>query len=214
MPATVRYDEQYCPIARALDVLGDRWTLLILRELVNGDQRFTDLRTSLPGIAPTVLTQRLRALTDQGLVTTKELPPPAARSVYTLTERGRSTGPVLSALARWGMPLLEPPSEARRLRPERAVNIAVAIYYDAVAAEGVDERYLLRADGREVTLSSVNGGGEAHREPDLVIDGSGAVWIEIRQGLTTLAEARRRGRLKVSGSKAALANFQRIFRVP
>jgi len=71
MPATVRYDEQYCPIARALDVLGDRWTLLILRELVNGDQRFTDLRTSLPGIAPTVLTQRLRALTDQGLVTTK-----------------------------------------------------------------------------------------------------------------------------------------------
>jgi DNA-binding HxlR family transcriptional regulator len=214
MPATVRYDEQYCPIARALDVLGDRWTLLILRELVNGDQRFTDLRTSLPGIAPTVLTQRLRALTDQGLVTTKELPPPAARSVYTLTERGRSTGPVLSALARWGMPLLEPPSEARRLRPERAVNIAVAIYYDAVAAEGVDARYLLRADGREVTLSSVNGGGEAHREPDLVIDGSGAVWIEIRQGLTTLAEARRQRRLKVSGSKAALANFQRIFRVP
>ena len=93
MPATVRYDEQYCPIARALDVLGDRWTLLILRELVNGDQRFTDLRTNLPGIAPTVLTQRLRALTEEGLVTTKELPPPAARSVYTLTERGPSCRP-------------------------------------------------------------------------------------------------------------------------
>ena len=70
MPATVRYDEQYCPIARALDVLGDRWTLLILRELVVGDQRFTDLRRHLPGIAPTVLTQRLRTMTEQGLVTT------------------------------------------------------------------------------------------------------------------------------------------------
>jgi DNA-binding HxlR family transcriptional regulator len=213
MPATVRYDEQYCPIARALDVLGDRWTLLILRELANGDQRFTDLRTSLPGIAPTVLTQRLRALTEEGLVTTKELPPPAARSVYTLTERGRSTGPVLSALARWGMPLLEPPSAARQLRPERVVNIAVAVYYDAVAAAGIDERYLVRADGREVTLSSVKGGGAPHAEPDLVIDGPGAVWIEIRQGTTTLAEARRQRRLTVTGSKATLANFQRIFRV-
>jgi len=214
MPATVRYDEQYCPIARALDVLGDRWTLLILRELVNGDQRFTDLRTSLPGIAPTVLTQRLRALTDQGLVTTKELPPPAARCVYTLTDRGRSTGPVLSALARWGMPLLEPPSEARQLRPDRVVNIAVANYYDAVAADGIDERYLVRADGQEVTLSSVKGGGAPHSEPDLVIDGTGAVWIDIRQGVTTLAEARRQGRLTVTGPKATLANFQRIFRVP
>ena len=117
MPATVRYDEQYCPIARALDVLGDRWTLLILRELVNGDQRFTDLRTNLPGIALTVLTQRLRALTDEGLVTTGKLPPPAARSVYTLTDRGRSTGPVLSALARWGMPLPEPPDEVASCGP-------------------------------------------------------------------------------------------------
>ena len=72
MPATVRYDEQYCPIARALDVLGDRWTLLILRELVNGDQRFTDLRASLPGIAPTVLTQRLRTVHGVGPWTAAE----------------------------------------------------------------------------------------------------------------------------------------------
>ena len=83
MPATVRYDEQYCPIARALDVLGDRWTLLILRDLVGSDQRFTDLRRRLPGIAPTLLTQRLRTMMAEGLVATKELPPPAARSVYT-----------------------------------------------------------------------------------------------------------------------------------
>jgi hypothetical protein len=94
------------------------------------------------------------------------------------------------------------------------INIAVAIYYDAVAAAGIDERYVVRADGREETLSSVKGGGGSQPEPDLVIDGPGAVWIEIRQGVTTLAEARRQRRLTVTGSKVALANFQRIFRVP
>src|SRR4051794_18374029 len=99
MSTPVRYDSQYCPIARALDVLGDRWTIPILRELSLDDQRFTDLREHLPGIAPTVLTQRLRELTDEDLVTTRPSTT-SRRSVYTLTERGRSTAPVLKALAR------------------------------------------------------------------------------------------------------------------
>ena len=74
---TNRTYEQYCPIATALDVLGDRWTLLVLRELLIGEQRFTDLRRSLPGMAPNLLTERLRLLEDQGFVTRRELPPPA-----------------------------------------------------------------------------------------------------------------------------------------
>jgi DNA-binding HxlR family transcriptional regulator len=213
MPATVRYDEQYCPIARALDVLGDRWTLLILRELLTGDQRFTDLRRHLPGIAPTVLTQRLRTMTEQGLLTTKELPPPAARSVYTLSARGRDAVPVLTALARWGMPLLEEPTDEQVVRPWTAINVAVAIYYDAVAAAGVDERYRFRADGEEITLSSVKGGGAARGEPDLVLDAAARVWIDIRRGRLTLAQAKRQHLLRTTGSKTALANFQRIFHV-
>ncbi|MCC6437382.1 MAG: helix-turn-helix transcriptional regulator, partial [Acidimicrobiales bacterium] len=75
---------QWCPIAAGLDVLGDRWVLLICRELSMGDRRFTDLRAALPGIAPNLLTDRLRSLADEGLVTTAELPPPAARTVYRL----------------------------------------------------------------------------------------------------------------------------------
>src|SRR3954451_20765408 len=122
MPATVRYDQQYCPIARALDVLCDRWTLLIMRELLIGDQRFTDLRTHLPGIAPTLLTQRLRTMIDNGLVATKELPPPAARSVYTATERGRSVIPVMRSLAKWGMPLLGEPDDDLVIRPWTCSN--------------------------------------------------------------------------------------------
>lgn len=93
---------QWCPIAAGLDVLGDRWVLLVCRELSMGDRRFTDLRAALPGIAPNLLTDRLRALIDDGLVTTAELPPPAARTVYRLTEDGRRVLPVLRSLARFG----------------------------------------------------------------------------------------------------------------
>ncbi len=104
---------QYCPIAIGLDVIGDRWTLLMLRELSMGDRRFTDLRAELPGIAPNLLTERLRSLQAAGLVTVVDLPPPAARSVYTLTDEGRRIEPVLRAVARFGSRYLAgEPSEA------------------------------------------------------------------------------------------------------
>ena len=102
-PTTDRTYGQYCPIAAGLDLIGDRWTLLIIRELSMGDQRFTDLRAELPGLAPNLLTERLRSLQAIGLVTTAELPPPAARSVYRLTDEGRRVEPVLRAAARFGV---------------------------------------------------------------------------------------------------------------
>ena len=93
---------QYCPIAAGLDLIGDRWTLLLLRELSMGDRRFTDLRVALPGIAPNLLTERLRSLQAIGLIAAIELPPPAARSVYSLTDDGRRIEPVLRSMARFG----------------------------------------------------------------------------------------------------------------
>jgi DNA-binding HxlR family transcriptional regulator len=210
MPATVRYDEQYCPIARALDVLGDRWTLLILRELVIGDQRFTDLRLHLPGIAPTQLTQRLRTMTDQGLVATKTLPPPAARSVYTATDRGREAIPVMRALARWGVPLLEAPDHDQVVRAWSAVSAMVGAFYDAVEAIGIDERYLFRVDGEEIVLSSVRGGGP-DRPPALVVESSARALVDIRQGRTTLRDAIDTGLVRTSGDPQALENLQRIY---
>jgi len=214
MPATVRYDDQYCPIARAMDVLGDRWTLLILRELIVGDQRFTDLREHLPGIAPTMLTQRLRTLTQQGLVSVKELPPPAARSVYTITEQGRSVTPVLRALTRWGMPLLEEPDENVVIRPWTIANAVICSFYDPDRADGIDERYLVRIDGDEFPMSSVGGGGEPRpsaSDVDLTLTGTARVWIDIRQGRTTLRHAIRDVRIERSSSKAALDHFASIF---
>jgi DNA-binding HxlR family transcriptional regulator len=209
VPATVRYDEQYCPIARALDVLGDRWTLLILRELVAGNRRFTDLRTNLPGITPAILTQRLRTLTEQGLVRSVPNPPPNTRSTYLVTDRGREAIPVMRALVRFGMPLLEP-TDGRHVRPWTAVNACVAGYYDPVAADGIDERYLFRIDGEEHVLSSVPGGGP-ERDPILVLESDAALWVELRQGHTTIRDALTSGRLQTTGPRTALRHLQRIF---
>src|ERR671918_2218090 len=103
--------EQSCPLACALDLLGERWTLLIVRDLLAGPKRYTDLRRGLPGLATDLLTERLRALEEAGIVRRRKLPPPAAVTVYELTERGRELEPALFGLARFGFGLLgEPPS--------------------------------------------------------------------------------------------------------
>ncbi|WP_328539431.1 winged helix-turn-helix transcriptional regulator [Streptomyces sp. NBC_00344] len=100
-----RYD-QYCAAARALDTVGDRWTLLIVRELLAGPRRYTDLHADLPGVSTDVLASRLKDMERDGLTTRRKLPPPGAVSVYELTPRGLELLPVLTALADWGAPAL------------------------------------------------------------------------------------------------------------
>jgi DNA-binding HxlR family transcriptional regulator len=107
----VRSYGQFCAIASALDTIGDRWTLLIIRELLTGPKRYSDLLDGLPGIPTDMLAARLRRLGDEGLVERDVLPPPAASRVYALTESGLSLEPVVAALARWGMGRL--PSKQR-----------------------------------------------------------------------------------------------------
>src|SRR5690349_3680658 len=98
---------QYCSMARALDVVGDRWALLIVRELLTlGDCRYSDLRRGLPGLASNLLAQRLRELEELGIVRRRELPPPVGATVYTLTERGQELRGVVRELVRWGAPLM------------------------------------------------------------------------------------------------------------
>jgi DNA-binding HxlR family transcriptional regulator len=100
------YDE-YCSIAKSLDLVGDRWTLLVVRELsLRGPSRYTDLRNGLPGVATNLLADRLRDLEAAGLVTREEAPPPIATTLFRLTERGAALKPVLDELMRWGLPLM------------------------------------------------------------------------------------------------------------
>src|SRR4249919_2386031 len=99
-----------CATAHALDLVGERWALLVMRELIFGPKRFSDLRASLPGISANVLTQRLEGLEQSGLVARRRLPPPAAAQVYELTEWGYESEPIFQALGRWASrsPLHDP----------------------------------------------------------------------------------------------------------
>ena len=111
-----RYD-QYCPVAHALGLVGERWALLIVRELLHGPQRYTDLTANLPKIGTNILSSRLKDLEAGGIVAKRRLPPPAASQVYELTEYGQALKPVIRELAIWGIRSLGPPSSANAPAP-------------------------------------------------------------------------------------------------
>jgi DNA-binding HxlR family transcriptional regulator len=177
--------DQYCPVAAALDVVGDRWTLLIMRELVAGDRRFTDLRERLPGIAPNLLADRLRDLQAEGLVEHKELPPPAARTVYASTALGRELIPVLRSLARFGVSRLGPPDD-QDVEPQVAVYGMVAPYH-APEPDGVRFHTRLEVDGRTFDVLTDGDRLSLRRRPDdtpdTVIELSARDLVAARQGL-------------------------------
>ena len=142
---------QYCGVARALDLVGARWALLIVRELVLGPKRFTDLRAGLPGIATNVLSTRLRQLERDGVVTRRRLPLPAPAQVYELTERGRELVPTMLALGRWGASTMGPPQTEQSIRSEW-LAVALSAFFDAVAAVGLTATVVLNLDGSLFTL--------------------------------------------------------------
>ena len=183
---TSRSYEQYCPIAVALDAIGDRWTLLILRELTIGEQRFTDLRAALPGIAPNLLADRLRGLQDDGLVEQRELPPPAARTVYAVTREGREVVPVLRALARFGADKLGPPPRTGlALSPKRAVFSMLAPFH---SPEPAGERFHARLHVDGEVFDAVTDGSDLsfrrrqHDQPDVDVELTARQLIGARQG--------------------------------
>lgn len=113
----MRSYNQYCSVARALDVVGDRWTLLIVRELLSqGPCRFSDLRRGLPGIASNLLSERLREMAAAALITRHDEPPPIAATLISLTDRGRDLGGVVRELTRWGAPLMAAPPNGDEFR--------------------------------------------------------------------------------------------------
>jgi DNA-binding HxlR family transcriptional regulator len=151
-----------CGIARALDVVGDRWALLVIRDLLLGPKRFTDLRAGLPGVSPDVLSQRLRELEDAGLLTRRRLPPPAASQVYELTERGQALEPLLLELGRWGA-AAPFPEEIITFGPD-AVMLALKTMFDPAAAAGPPENYELRFGDQAFHVRAGDGALDITRE--------------------------------------------------
>ncbi|WP_037681463.1 winged helix-turn-helix transcriptional regulator [Streptomyces griseus] len=190
--------DQYCSAARALDVVGDRWTLLIVRELLAGPRRYTDLHADLPGVSTDVLASRLKDMERDGIATRRRLPPPGAAYVYELTARGRELLPVLQALGEWGGPEL---GERRPTDAVRAHWFALPLLR-CLEGEGLLEVRLEEGDFHLFVGAQdgpVYGDGPAPAEPDarLVLDGD--TCAALARGELSLADAVRDGRVEVSG---------------
>src|SRR5260370_31204980 len=141
-PSRRSYD-QYCAIARGLDVIGERWTLLLIRDLLLGPRRYSDLLTGMPGIGTNLLADRLRELEAAGLLERAVLPPPAGSTVYQLTEAGKNLEPVVISLGRWGSQFLGSPKKTDIMVP-RAYFVAMRGVYNPQAAAGLTQTYEVR----------------------------------------------------------------------
>jgi DNA-binding HxlR family transcriptional regulator len=207
-----RYD-QYCPIAHAVGMLGERWTLLVVRELIYGPKRYTDLVEGLPGIGTNVLAARLRELEACGIVEKRKLPPPAASTVYELTEYGRGLEEAVYALARWGIRTLGPPGPDDELEAEWGIHAFPALL-NPEAARGLTETYVLRI-GDDVFTTRLEDGeltasvGEAE-DADLVLEVDMETFFGLAGGDLSPADAVEQGLANVEGD---LETLERCFTV-
>jgi len=159
-----RYD-QYCPVCHALELVGERWALVIVRELLKGPKRYTDLLAGMSGVGTNVLASRLRELEANGIVEKRRLPPPAASTVYELTDYGRELEEPLYALARWGARSLPPPAKGQDFYPDWGLN-AFAALLDPDAAQGLSATYVVRVADDVYTVRLEN--STVHVEPGAV----------------------------------------------
>lgn len=209
-----RQYSQFCGVARALDLVGERWTLLIVRELLLGPRRYTDLAAGLPGIGQGLLAARLKALESRGLVARRRLFPPASSIVYELTDAGRGLEPVIDGLARWGAHWLDEPSEGESVRP-RWLMYAMKSRYDREAARGVHDVYEFRLDREPFHVRVDDGEVEVAdgtiRGADLLVQGEVRAFLEAAMHPERTPQLLAENRIEVEGEPDALARCRAIF---
>ena len=214
--ATSRTYGEACGIPRALDRVGERWALLVVRELMLGPKRFTDLKTGLPHASPNVLAQRLRELEHTGVVRKRRLPPPAASQVYELTEWGRELESVLVALGRWGARAPLNP-ECMGMSVDSHV-VSLATLFDPARAGDFEARLELRMG--EDTFRAVIAGGEidaGHGElqaPDAVLTLDPGTLLALIHGEISVEGALASGVLAIEGDRSKVERFVGLFPLP
>ncbi|HAT33986.1 MAG TPA: transcriptional regulator [Janthinobacterium sp.] len=214
MTKETRSYNQYCPLARTLDVLGERWTLLIVRELLSGPKRFKDLQDALVGIGTNLLSARLKEIERNGLVARAKLPPPGVASVYELTEHGRKLDETLLSLIRWGIPLLaEPKRPTDYFMPHWMLHGMLSTFKPSLA-HGLVETYEFHVDN-EVFHTHVRDGhasgdmGKGHH-PCLVWESDSESFMALVFNLMTPQQAHERGYIK-TGTVEMVQRVLRIF---
>ncbi|MQY26172.1 winged helix-turn-helix transcriptional regulator [Nocardia aurantia] len=204
--------DQNCPIAKGLDSLGERWTLLIFRELLGGARRYSDLRAQLPGIATNLLADRLRELEESGLIERTELPPPVARTVYSMSETGwRRVFPVLQSLAWFGLPMVTPPDAGEDATPLNGFLAGVLLAFAPARAGATDATYRASIGGRGFEFSVRDATlGPRHGEPVVRLTADAADLVRFRSGD---ADLRREllPRIRFDGDPAAVDRFRDMF---
>ena len=212
----MRTYEDGCAAAHALDLVGERWALLVVRELLLGPKRFTDLRAGLPHASPNVLSQRLRELEGAGVVRRRKLPPPAASRVYELTEWGEELEPVVISLGRWGARSPSRPRDAG-LGVDSLI-LSLRTMFDPRAAEGIAASFELRL-GEDVFRAEVadgrfeidRGGAE---QPAAAIEADPATLAALVYEGRPLDEALRSGKVEIEGDAEAVERFLTLFVLP
>ena len=206
-----------CRFAHALDVVGERWALLVVRELLLGPKRFTDLRTGLPHASSNILSDRLRDLERSGVIQRRKLPPPAASSVYELTEWGRELEPVVTQLGAWGARSPFPP-ETKEIGSDSIV-LALGSLFDPEAAGDMEASYELRLGEETFHVEISDGRLELGRDPApdpaaTIAAPDAPTFAAILTGQLPLDDALASGAAELEGSKQAAKRFLRLFPMP
>jgi DNA-binding HxlR family transcriptional regulator len=203
---------QFCAVAKALDVVGDRWTLLIVRELLTRERcRYADLKSGLPGIASNLLAERLKELEGAGIVLKETAPLPIGATVYALTSRGKELRPVVAALGRWAGPLMSGPATGDVFKPHWFA-LPGELYLEDRTPAKPPVTIELRTEDDAVTLMTDHGRvrarlGAAER-PDAVLRGPPHLILAVLMGRIPLKQARARG-LECDGSARAVGRLRR-----
>jgi DNA-binding HxlR family transcriptional regulator len=205
-----------CAAAHALDLIGERWAMLVVRELLLGPKRFTDLRAGIPDVSPDVLGRRLRELEQAGVVLRRKLAPPAGSQVYELTEWGYELEPVVLALGRWGSRSPSHPRDGEL--GDDSMVLALKSEFDPAAASRLSASYELRLGVNhfhvEVADGRIEVGRGAAAEPDAILTTDSGTLASLLWNGRQLAEALRSGDIQIEGSRTMVTCFLGLFPLP
>jgi DNA-binding HxlR family transcriptional regulator len=210
---------QFCPLARATEVLGERWTLLIVRELLLGPQRFSDLRRRLPGLSTSVLSARLRHLEERGVLDRRMLPSPAASSVFELTELGQGLRGVVIALSRWGLKRMEPKRAGDHFEPSwMRLGLLALARSTPTPARRIELRIpdepddvVIHIEGGDTGTRIVPPGHAPAAGTDATVRAEVSAMLPQLLGGLSLDDAARDDAIQLDGDLAAVADLPRLF---